>query len=122
MTPSLLLRENDLIYAHAGRDLLYGEVGNDTLDGGDGADTMDGGSGDDVLYAGDDAAPDRLAGALGNDTFWMNGPEDTVVEYANQGIDTVRAKFSWQLGPNLENAASCSCPAPCHAKIRRSAA
>ncbi|MCM8735785.1 hypothetical protein M5E06_16710 [Azospirillum sp. A1-3] len=95
---------NDLIYAHAGRDLLYGEGGNDTLDGGNGSDTMDGGSGDDVLYAGDDAAPDRLAGALGNDTFWVNGPEDTVVEYANQGIDTVRAKFSWQLGPNLENA------------------
>lgn len=103
---------NDTIVAGAGRDTVYGGDGNDlidggtgddVLDGGNGSDTVSGGEGNDTLYAGDDAAADTLQGGFGNDVFWVNGPEDLILEGANQGIDTVIAKFSWTLGDHVEN-------------------
>ncbi|WP_207458116.1 calcium-binding protein [Azospirillum sp. SYSU D00513] len=94
---------NDAIWRHDGSDIVYGFGGNDTLDGGNGADTVDGGDGNDVLFAGNDADPDRLAGGTGNDTYWVNGPEDVLVEQAGAGRDAVIAKFSWTLGANFED-------------------
>lgn len=47
------------------------------------------------------AGANRMAGGLGNDVYIV-GVGDTVVELANQGIDTVRAGLNWTLGANLE--------------------
>jgi Ca2+-binding RTX toxin-like protein len=41
-----------------------------TVDGGPGSDWLRGGRGEDVIYAGDDADPDRLAGGGGNDALF----------------------------------------------------
>ncbi|HKX89087.1 MAG TPA: calcium-binding protein, partial [Sphingopyxis sp.] len=44
-----------------------------------------------------------LIGGVGNDTYVVNNAGDTVVEFADQGIDTVEtAKASYVLGANLE--------------------
>jgi Ca2+-binding RTX toxin-like protein len=41
-----------------------------TVDGGPGSDSLRGGRGEDVIYAGDDADPDRLAGGGGGDALF----------------------------------------------------
>lgn len=64
-------------------NVIFGGAGNDFLDGGEDADTLIGGIGDDI-YVIDDLA-------------------DVVVEDANEGIDTVRASVSYQLGANVEH-------------------
>jgi Ca2+-binding RTX toxin-like protein len=67
----------------ADRDTLLGAGGNDSLDGGSGV--------------------DRLAGGSGNDSYWVDSRNDSVVELANEGIDSVYAANSYTLSSNLEN-------------------
>ncbi|WP_269846627.1 M10 family metallopeptidase [Paracoccus binzhouensis] len=74
-----------------GHDSLFGLAGNDRLDGGHGNDWLDGGAGADVLI-----------GGVGND-FYVTDGRDQLREAAGQGIDTVRALASMQLGAHLEN-------------------
>jgi VCBS repeat-containing protein len=62
---------------------LHGLEGNDTLDGGAGADT--------------------LVGGRGHDTYVVDRAEDSVVEAADEGMDTVQSSVTWTLGDNLEN-------------------
>ena len=62
---------------------LIGTAGDDIIDGLIGADTM--------------------AGGLGNDTYIVDNINDKVIEYANQGIDTVQASVSYGLAAYLEN-------------------
>jgi Ca2+-binding RTX toxin-like protein len=84
---------DDKLNGGADNDTLYGGIGNDTLDGGTGADVMYGGTGNDVYYV---------------DT-WLEFSQDSVIEYAAQGTDTVffgaapasNAEFS--LYQNVEN-------------------
>ncbi|WP_427501728.1 calcium-binding protein (plasmid) [Methylomonas sp. MED-D] len=64
-------------------DVLYGRGGNDTLDGSGGADYMEGGSGD--------------------DSFIVDNVGDQIVEFANEGIDTVTSSVSFTLGTEIEN-------------------
>ncbi|SDJ80539.1 calcium-binding protein [Variovorax sp. OV700] len=45
-----------------------------------------------------------LTGGLGNDIYVISSG-DSVVENANEGVDTVQASFSYTLGTNLENLA-----------------
>ncbi|KQQ44622.1 hypothetical protein ASF58_20845 [Methylobacterium sp. Leaf125] len=77
---------NDLdnrLTGNAGANRLYGGAGNDHLDGGLGADTLVGGSGD--------------------DTYVVDNARDLVVEYTNQGTDTVEAAVSYTLSSGVEN-------------------
>ncbi|MBB4063508.1 hypothetical protein [Gellertiella hungarica] len=63
-------------------NVLIGNRGNNRLDGGAGA--------------------DLLKGGLGNDTYVVDR-QDRIVEFGNEGSDTVFADFSYVLGANLEN-------------------
>ena len=62
---------------------LYGNAGNNTLDGG--------------------AGIDHMVGGAGNDTYIVDNAGDTVLEFADEGNDTVRASVNYQLFVNIEN-------------------
>lgn len=64
-------------------NVLTGNSGNNVLDGMGGADT--------------------LVGGLGNDTYNVVASEDSVVESAGEGIDTIVTTTSYTLGSNVEN-------------------
>lgn len=90
----------DELYGEAGNDRLYGRAGNDKLFGGDGDDILDGGSGGDTMQ-----------GGAGNDWYYVDittysdpaSSIDGVIEYANEGTDTVVSTVSFTLSPYLEN-------------------
>jgi len=73
---------DNTILGNANNNILYGLGGNDWLDGGAGNDTMYGGTGD--------------------DTYIVYASGDTVVENANEGIDSVHAGISYTLTDNVE--------------------
>ena len=57
-----------------------GRAGDDTLSGAAGRDWLDGGTGADAMF-----------GGLDGDTYVVDNVGDSVVEYANQGIDVVQS-------------------------------
>jgi Ca2+-binding RTX toxin-like protein len=61
--------------------------------------TLMGNSGNNALNGG--AGADVLIGGAGHDSYVVS-TGDTVVEQANEGIDTVESDVSWTLGANLE--------------------
>ncbi|WP_246811980.1 PQQ-dependent sugar dehydrogenase [Microvirga sp.] len=86
-----------------GNDLANTITGNDaanSLSGADGVDILTGGDGSDTLNGGEEA--DRLDGGRGDDTYILDG-DDTIVEGAEEGTDTVRSAQNYTLGGNLEN-------------------
>ncbi|MBN3815962.1 calcium-binding protein [Paraburkholderia sp. Se-20369] len=105
---------NDILYGGAGDDLLVGFTGdnetkktlgpgesdNDYLYGGEGRDTLLGGLGDDYLDGG--AGADHMEGGEGNDTYIVNSVNDVILEYANEGYDTVISSANYILDANLE--------------------
>lgn len=74
---------NNLLQGLSGGDRLFGDAGDDTLDGG-----LDG---------------DIMSGGLGSDRYIVDNQGDTLIESANQGIDSVEASVDFTLGVNLEN-------------------
>ncbi|MBV2263526.1 MAG: hypothetical protein KUL79_08195 [Thauera sp.] len=71
-----------------GNDIITGGEGHDTLEGGNGVDSIVGGAGNDTLDGG--AGIDTLAGGLGDDVYRLGADNtDTLVELANEGIDTI---------------------------------
>lgn len=75
--------QNDELFGNGGNDILYGNTGDDILDGGAGADLM--------------------VGGLGNDTYFVDNKDDKIIEYKDEGIDTVNVTFSYTLEGNFEN-------------------
>jgi Ca2+-binding RTX toxin-like protein len=49
------------------------------------------------------AGADKLAGGAGNDTYIVNNPGDTILEYLDQGFDTVQSSVTYKLAENVEN-------------------
>lgn len=103
-------RGNDLLYGMDGKDLLmgghdndrlYGGNGNDTLRGDKGKDYLDGGDGDDSLDGGLDA--DVMRGGRGNDIYFIDNPNDKVIEEPNEGIDTIHTNITYNAPINVEN-------------------
>ena len=64
-------------------EVFYGSSSNERFEPGAGADTFYGGKGD--------------------DSFFVSDPGQIIVEYANEGIDTVDAYVSYTLSANIEN-------------------
>jgi serralysin len=96
------LAGNDFIDAGSGNDTVAGGAGNDTLRGGDGNDVLMGQDGDDILIGG--AGSDTLYGGVGNDRYVVDTVGQTIIESANQGIDTVETTLAaFILGSNVEN-------------------
>ncbi|MCW8916772.1 MAG: cadherin-like domain-containing protein, partial [Magnetovibrio sp.] len=83
---------DNVITGNTVNNLLYGMAGNDTLVGGAGDDTLDGGTGTDILR-----------GGVGDDTYILSDANDTIVENAGEGSDTVETSSSYTLTSNLEN-------------------
>lgn len=76
--------QNDMLKGNEGVDTLFGNLGNDTLDGGEGADI--------------------LIGADGDDTYIIDNINDKIIEYTNEGIDTVQTSLNnYSLPNNIEN-------------------
>jgi uncharacterized protein (TIGR01370 family) len=93
---------DDVLTGGSGPNFLRGAAGNDTISGGDGNDVLVGDSGNDTLSGGNGA--DELYGGLGNDVFITASRGTTIVEFANEGIDEVRASSSiFVLPDNVEN-------------------
>ncbi|MEN6624547.1 MAG: calcium-binding protein, partial [Smithella sp.] len=100
----------DLFYGDGGSDAIYGEAGSDTLFGGNGSDYLFGGNGVDYLYGerGKDtldggSGADVMSGGLGDDTYIVDNPDDVVMEYYNEGTDTVQSSKTYNLSNNIEN-------------------
>ena len=74
---------------------------NNIINGNDLANTLIGGGGSDNLIGG--LGADKLVGGVGNDNYWVDNARDTIVEKANEGIDSVFATVDWTLGDNVEN-------------------
>ena len=83
---------NDTIWGHGGTDVLYGGDGADSISAGDGNDYIDGGTGADTLW-----------GGTGDDTFVVDDVNDFVIEYADEGTDTIESTVSYALPDHVEN-------------------
>jgi Ca2+-binding RTX toxin-like protein len=76
---------------NTGANTLLGNAADNRLSGRAGDDTLDGGDGNDLLR-----------GGAGNDRFIIDG-DDTLIESADSGTDTVQSAQSFTLGTNFEN-------------------
>jgi Ca2+-binding RTX toxin-like protein len=86
-------------------DILLGNAGANSLTGGTGSDYLIGLDGNDVLSGGTGVA-NTLQGGAGDDTYFLGAVGDSVVEFANEGIDTVNASLTlspYTLSANVEN-------------------
>ena len=85
-----------------------GGEGNDSITGNDANNQLQGGNGNDIMYGGGgndtfdwDSAKrsgnDTIYGGLGDDTFVLDSSSDIVIEYLDEGTDTVWTDFSFSL-------------------------
>lgn len=63
--------------------------------------SLRGGNGDDVLEGG--LGRDTLIGGTGNDYYTVDSTNNTIIEYFDQGTDSVHSSVSYKLGDNLED-------------------
>ena len=83
---------NNSLYGNGYDNLLTGGAGLDLLSGGAGNDTLDGGTG-----------IDRMLGGAGNDIYYVDNANDSLVESANGGTDTINAYINYTLLTDFEN-------------------
>lgn len=87
----------------SGNDTLIGDASNNILTGRDGNDYLIGGEGSDALLGG--AGSNILQGGLGNDRYTVASMSDTILEFADEGVDTVYAAIAgtFVLQSNIED-------------------
>ena len=85
----------NVLTGNSTNNALAGGAGNDTVSAGAGNDTLDGGTGN-----------DSLSGGAGDDTYIVDATGDSVIENANDGIDTVQSSVTYTLGAEVENSPS----------------
>ena len=83
---------DNIIDGNEGDNLIDGDLGNDTLIGGAGHDTLLG-----------NAGADYMVGGRGDDLFRVGVFNDEVIEWADEGNDTIESAISWVLGDHVEN-------------------
>ena len=77
---------------------IFGGIGNDYIVGGTGNDYISGGAGNDVIVGGIGA--DTIYGGKGNDTYYVEDLfTDNIIEYGNEGVDTLVLSASAPLIP-----------------------
>ncbi len=79
----------------------YGNQANNVILGNSGRNSLWGGAGDDVLDGG--AGKDILVGGVGNDVYVVDDIGDQVIEFANEGVDTVQSYIDYSIaGTEIE--------------------
>jgi Ca2+-binding RTX toxin-like protein len=91
-SPDKLWTEGNQIWIGSPGISVTGSGGNDNLVGGNGIDTLNGGVG-----------RDTMGGGLRGDIYYVDNPNDTIVEASNGGVDQVFSIVSYALGANVEN-------------------
>ncbi|GAO40735.1 hypothetical protein SCH01S_51_00670 [Sphingomonas changbaiensis NBRC 104936] len=97
MDVTIALQDNDFI-GGAGADALSGTAYAEFFDGGAGDDTLSGMGGDDRLDGG--AGADLLIGGTGDDSYFADA-DDTIIERAGEGNDTIYVRSSYALAAGL---------------------
>ena len=95
----------DALDGGRGNDTLRGLAGDDTLRGSEGSDTLLGGDGNDLMYSGsaeDTANGGLMDGGAGNDNYYVDAANTTIVELAGGGSDTIRASVDITLSADAE--------------------
>lgn len=92
---------DDRLFGDWDNDTLRGGIGNDLLYGSAGADTMVGGQGDDTYVV--DQGYEFSFFASDASLFYRDHSEDTLIETAGGGVDTVMANVDFTLGEHFEN-------------------
>lgn len=82
---------NNIIRGNNGKNRLLGAGGNDLLYGLSESDTLNGGAG-----------IDTMSGGLGNDIFTVENIDDLVVEFVNEGYDSVNSFVTYTLTENVD--------------------
>lgn len=92
---------NDQLRGGTGDDTLLGMAGNDQLSADDGNDRLEGGLGDDTMQGG--PGNDAMIGGGGNDAYEVDSLGDAVIEFEDEGTDTVLLLLAgWTLPDNVE--------------------
>jgi Ca2+-binding RTX toxin-like protein len=85
-------------------NIITGNAGHNLLTGGGADDTLFGGLGNDSLFG--DSGVDSMIGGQGDDSYTLDRAADKIVELADEGIDTLFAKFNLAMktyGQHIEN-------------------
>ena len=80
-----------------------GNTLNNVLTGNAAVNTLTGGAGNDALNGG--AGADTLLGGAGDDFYTVDNAGDVVVEFENEGVDTVNSSLNHTLADHVENLA-----------------
>jgi len=101
LNPTLNLKANSGYYIEFAAGSIKDLAGNVKSSDMSSAHVLLGSTGKNTLIA--ISAQDNLVGGAGDDTYVVKNKNNKIVEFANQGNDTVKSSIAWQLGKNLEN-------------------